>query len=321
MTKLSQERKIQITPTIIKNYQEGKKVKHISNELGISTECIRRVLQKADVYTPYERTWTNAQRKQAVKDYNNGIEITTIARNLNISPMTITYHLQKNNKWEYKGTRKYTFNERFFQTIDTEEKAYWLGFIAADGSVYRSTLHIGLQGDEAHHLKKFKKHIQAEHPVKVNDYKSKGKMLKLARIDLYSFKTIKDLIRLGIYANKTKTMSWDDVTQHVPARMMQHFVRGFFDGDGCWTHSRHKYPKFALTCASSNFIHPLAEWVSDKIKAPVRCYVHKTSGAWMFCFCGKGKCQPLYDALYKNATILLKRKQDRALQFLLTHSP
>ena len=29
----------------------------------------------------------------------------------------------------------YFHNESFFQTIDTESKAYWLGFIAADGSI------------------------------------------------------------------------------------------------------------------------------------------------------------------------------------------
>lgn len=40
---------------------------------------------------------------------------------------------------------KYSFNASYFNTIDTPEKAYWLGFIAADGCIIDTTSEKGSQ--------------------------------------------------------------------------------------------------------------------------------------------------------------------------------
>ena len=32
---------------------------------------------------------------------------------------------------------KHNLNKDYFKNIDNEEKAYWLGFIAADGCIYK----------------------------------------------------------------------------------------------------------------------------------------------------------------------------------------
>ena len=63
------------------------------------------------------------------------------------------------------GLKKYPYNcnYRFFETIDTEEKAYWLGFIASDGwisinkNTNSGTVGIELQVSDIDHLKKFNK--------------------------------------------------------------------------------------------------------------------------------------------------------------------
>lgn len=41
--------------------------------------------------------------------------------------------------------RKYTFNEEIFDIIDNEEKAYWLGFLAADGYVDKQLSKFGIE--------------------------------------------------------------------------------------------------------------------------------------------------------------------------------
>jgi hypothetical protein len=63
--------------------------------------------------------------------------------------------------------KKYNFNENYFEKIDTEEKAYWLGFITADGSINLGygkqkfyQLHINLKGGDYSHLEKFQKAIE-----------------------------------------------------------------------------------------------------------------------------------------------------------------
>ena len=66
-----------------------------------------------------------------------------------------------------KGIRKHFFNENYFENIDTEEKAYWLGFISADGSICKSSkynsyrLVLNLNRLDEHHILKFKNAICA----------------------------------------------------------------------------------------------------------------------------------------------------------------
>lgn len=66
--------------------------------------------------------------------------------------------------------KKYTAYYAFFKEIDTEEKAYWLGFIAADGFITTrdNTVGITLGRKDKNHLFKFTKSISATNPV--NDY-------------------------------------------------------------------------------------------------------------------------------------------------------
>jgi len=57
-----------------------------------------------------------------------------------------------------KSTRQYTFNEYIFENIDTEEKAYWLGFLMADGYNHESKtcVTLRLQEEDKEILEKFK---------------------------------------------------------------------------------------------------------------------------------------------------------------------
>lgn len=66
------------------------------------------------------------------------------------------------------GYIKYNYNRRFFQNIDTEEKASWLGFIAADGNVASAmnTSRIELNIRDKDHLEKFRKSILGDMPIK-----------------------------------------------------------------------------------------------------------------------------------------------------------
>ena len=80
------------------------------------------------------------------------------------------------------GKRKYNCNYDYFKIIDTPEKAYWLGFIMADGCVMiskrirklktyetiqqRYFLKIALSSVDTQHLEKFNQCINSSYPVK-----------------------------------------------------------------------------------------------------------------------------------------------------------
>jgi len=122
--------------------------------------------------------------------------------------------------------RKYAIQENFFETIDTEEKAYWLGFISADGGIYDKRLTITLAAKDRAHLVKFATSIGPTLPIRV--FTSDG--YALASISSRSEKLASDLFALGVTPKKSLTLSpWS------PRRieLQAHYWRGFIDGDGC----------------------------------------------------------------------------------------
>jgi hypothetical protein len=129
--------------------------------------------------------------------------------------------------------KKYSCDEDFFETIDTEEKAYWLGFIAADGCVlkedrlkYPHLLKIKLANKDLIHLCKFRDGIGSDNPIKKIDQDG----YKLCSICIYSTKICKDLIKLGIVPNKSLILNVN--IDDIPKYLHRHFWRGYFDGDG-----------------------------------------------------------------------------------------
>lgn len=57
-------------------------------------------------------------------------------------------------------------NSNFFNEITSNNIAYWIGFITADGSVNKNSLSIGLALKDKEHLEKFLKAIQATTPIR-----------------------------------------------------------------------------------------------------------------------------------------------------------
>ena len=64
--------------------------------------------------------------------------------------------------------RKYTLNEKYFKFIDNESKAYWLGFLMADGNIYNNVIRITLAVVDFNHLVKFKSDLKASYIIRKN---------------------------------------------------------------------------------------------------------------------------------------------------------
>lgn len=168
----------------------------------------------------------------------------------------------KINRMGLKREDKYCYNENFFEKIDTEEKAYWLGFIYADGYVQRnkdkrnSELGIELQIGDIEHLKKFNKSINGNVEVKIKerfDYRY-GHSNTHCVIRLYKSKIVDDLIKLGVVPNKSHIITFPQLNKD----MVLPFIRGFFDGDGCIQLNKQRgCHKFDFACASIDFVNSL----------------------------------------------------------------
>lgn len=124
------------------------------------------------------------------------------------------------------------WNREVFHSIDTPEKAYWLGFILADGCIHISNFEnmighfsLDISGEDKEHLEKFSSFIEAQediiqhttHSITGND---------LVHIQLCCAATLKDLYSLGIYPKKSGKEEW------IETPFPQDFIRGCYDGDG-----------------------------------------------------------------------------------------
>lgn len=149
------------------------------------------------------------------------------------------------NQYSYRH-RKYDYNEDYFENIDTENKAYWLGFIMADGCItnkvgtekYKMTSEIRLTFNlsivDKNHLELFCKEISNGLNVKEHTtyLKATDKKYEMCSLRVYNKKIVNDLIKLGVKSRK----SLNEVFPNIPSTLYKHFIRGYFDGDGCFSY-------------------------------------------------------------------------------------
>lgn len=130
-----------------------------------------------------------------------------------------------------RACRKYTLNEDTFENIDTPEKAYWLGFIAADGHVgNESYLSICLSVRDKDVLVSFLNFVGSNSKIAKSWRKSpcSETMCELSKITLHSKKMTTDLIRHGIFPRKSLIL----MPPKIDSYLNRFFILGYFDGDG-----------------------------------------------------------------------------------------
>lgn len=224
--------------------------------------------------------------------------------------------------------KRYEFNEDFFEKIDNEEKAYWLGFIWADGSIAYNTekhvyeLSIELQSSDLNHLKKFNKSLNGNLPVSTRIRESSfedypNKQYKTAFIRVHSKKLVEDLIKHNCIEDKSHKIGMPDISDEY----MWHFIRGFFDGDGCVCYKDNKTNlRCDFTSVSSKMVEELRAWL---YKNNINTYIYMDKNKYRLCIAGRQFNLDFLSNLYDNSTIYLERKYKKQLnirQTLKQHS-
>lgn len=187
----------------------------------------------------------------------------------------------------------------YFEVIDTEEKAYWLGFIAADGCVmYRGNetfnFELSLKLSDKHHLQKLKKSLNAEIEVKTDSFRS--------RFCIGDAVFCKALISKGIVPRKSLILEFPNIEQ-VPEFLQKHFIRGYFDGDGCVNNPLY-YPINVSILGTKNFLEDLLK-ISNIQKKIIQ--EKRNTNIYMFSISGT-TARNFLNWIYGDATIFLDRK-------------
>ncbi len=273
---------------------------------------------------PYNKL-TEEDKQSIVKEYYNLVPFKDMSEQLSISERAVARVL-KEDGINTRLKNRYTLNPDYFETIDTEEKAYWLGFIYADGYVgdeKTNNIVISLTESDKEHLESFAKCIDYTGIVRIGGKGGFEGSKNRCTINFSNKKMASDLRKLGLYPGKSTTMS---SIPDIQEELLRHFIRGYFDGDGSVYTARstsyhkgkmYEYQKATVTMiGTKSFIKSIAE---------KRNYLHrirpsKTKEMVYLEYYGVNDMKTISDDFYNDATIYLKRKDDKFTDILGPYS-
>lgn len=197
-----------------------------------------------------------------------------------------------------KYKTKYSHDDYCFHE-NNELSYYWAGFLAADGCVKRNRIiSLTLSSKDYDHLIKFKQFLKAEELIK--------KYRNSSYINIVSKEMAKDLERFNIFPRKTKTYTFP---VNIDEKLIHHFMRGYFDGDGCISLLRNKYPYFSLR-GTFDFLEKYQDEMMKNMDIKKNKIVF-SGGIHSLSYGGKNNCRQIFEFLYRDATIYLERKFER----------
>lgn len=209
--------------------------------------------------------------------------------------------------------RKYDIDVDYFETIDTPEKAYILGFLATDGYNSNTYVSASIQNKDVEVLEFVRNQICKETIIS-----SKRWTPNVSVLHFSSVKLCRDLSKLGIIKNKSKVIRFPNIED----KLLSHFIRGCFDGDGSIMYREYKDGRkkkgiiMNYACASIDFINKLEQILKDKCNLSDRkIHVHKKSGCFYLQYNGSANVKKIYEFLYKNDCFSLKRKKDKFIKY------
>lgn len=174
---------------------------------------------------------SNEEKNQIVNVYFNekGLGFQEMSEKLGVSRRGISRVLRESNINTRLKNRYKIHNENYFECIDTEFKAYMLGFIFADGYVGLHNdfcIALACTDDNYNVLTMFKDEIGITLDIKRCENKNGNKYYVLK---FSNEKIVNDLNKLGVRKDKLQNRN---AFPKISSEMYSHFIRGLFDGDG-----------------------------------------------------------------------------------------
>lgn len=288
----------------------------IAKKLNIGASTVVKRLRKLGVEVVSHPHAGKFEIKDVIKLYvQDKIPIHKIAKMFNSTEKTISKVLKENN---IEVKRVLQFEEHIFDIIDTEEKAYWLGFLWADGCVMsinpnnpNYAIELGLSSKDRSHLVKFCNFLS----LSENRIKDKiclpGELIKttreVSRIQISSTHMWNTLVSYGMVPRKTYDERFPYENTFKDKSLVKHFIRGYFDGDGSltWYNKEHTRPEASLI-GLEDFLIKLREYLPNEIKNN-SIYKNKNNILYLINFVGN-KALIFLNFIYKNSNIVLDRK-------------
>lgn len=260
---------------------------------------------------------------EAAKYYSdNQISIINCAKKFKIGKNTLYNYLKENNS--IKNDKNYqkdiTYDKNFFDSIDSEEKAYWLGFIMADGytkldknnNPAQTTIEISKK--DINLLDAFKKSIKSNYIIRERSRTTvTGKISEICSITISSHHLTKQLVSYGVVPNKTYIGFINEEIFGDNEELIFHYLRGYSDGDGTINKNKGNYV-FKLVIRSKSILNTITNWIKKYCNIDPKITIWENT--YRLSIQNKKDYFIFLEKLYKNANIYLDRKYQNYLSHI-----
>ena len=235
---------------------------------------------------------------------NRTITLNSLASKYNISPSTISKNLKKMGVIIRSGNAKFNCNENYFSVIDSADKAYFLGLMGADGQVQGSKMRIDLNSDDIHILESFKLYLESEHQI--HTYQTNNTTRPYSRLVIGSEKLCKDLAKYNIIPNKTFIFTFPNI----PSEYYFHFIRGYFDGDGCLTRTKSTNKYLMSILGTKELLQKIQSILGLEHITLIQRFPERNNNNYTLQICGNQQIIKLLNMIYQESddSIRLARK-------------
>lgn len=254
------------------------------------------------------RTLTPDQVQEAIERYSMGESGHSIGKSLGVTGSAIYSMLNRRGVTRRApGPAPLPMNHERFDELD-EESLYWLGFIAADGSIVPNkdgsdALSIGLSVKDLNHLEKFRDFLGSSHTI--NHYTGNG---SYGAHEIVQLKT-----RSQIVTNRLRNLGVKGPTISEELTQSRDFWRGMIDGDGS-IGNRPDKASVAL-CGYLYVLEPYTKFLKEHLG--IKSNITPMHSIYRVRV-GIGNAYKVIDYLYRDNNISLDRKQalaDKTLEY------
>lgn len=247
--------------------------------------------------------------------YKAGKSTITLGKLYNVNAGAIYYIIKKSGvvpRTKKETQRKYKIRECFFDVIDTQDKAYILGLLFADGcnSTERNQIRIILSEKDRDLLTQISEIVYYQpKPLlfqKGKTFVDNQKIYQRKNSCVFSIisKHISNvLVEYGLVKNKSLILEFPN---KIPEYLISHFIRGYFDGDGS-IHLRKKdtQPQVCI-CGTQSFLNTIKTIL---LHININSAIYPTKKIYTLYFNGRKQANRFYEWLYADASLYLERKK------------
>lgn len=318
---LTQQEKDQI----INLYNEGYNTVQTGKIIGRSDCTVGSYLKKCGLKPIGKKRLLSIEEEQQICElYLNGLTSTEIYEkyfNNKVGCQETIQKVVRDHGIARKGGHKNFINHNYFESIDTPEKAYFLGLLLTDGNVHydrrkenrQPSIQIALKGEDIDILKKFRCELEADNKISV--YTNDGRFECMFIV--HSLKMAKDLEKYGIVPCKTFLI---DGLPNVPKQYVRDLIRGIFDGDGTvYMLTKEQKLRFGFY-GTHNLVESIINYLHQEIDLPLNKITDKETVSFIT-FGKMDQIQSFYNYIYYSPDVVcLSRKRNKFEKYLNEHN-